>query len=223
MININNHPKDRYEVAALIASKGHGRFLEIGAGSGDVVLAIHENYSEIVVTELSSVQTDYLKNLFKKNSKIQVIQHDFNKDSLDFPNNYFDTSLMLAVIEHLIDPLDALKKIYRVLKPGGRLIIDTPNIAKWTYRIKLLFGRFPSTASADEGLLSYDKTPVESYDQGHLHYFTFRSLSRLCTEFVGFKKIEWFGYGSLEYSKTPFLLARIAPTLFSPICLVAYK
>jgi len=52
---------------------------------------------------------------------------------------------MLALIEHLIDPLGAMQRIHRLLKPGGFVFIETPNIAKFTRRAKFT----PGTVSLD--------------------------------------------------------------------------
>lgn len=46
---------------------------------------------------------------------------------LDFPQNYFDLIVAFEIIEHLKDPQKAIVEFYRVLKPGGRLILSTPN------------------------------------------------------------------------------------------------
>jgi SAM-dependent methyltransferase len=201
-----------------------GRYLEIGAGSGNIALTVLESYDELVLTELSNIRTIELKKLFKKYEKVKVIQHNLDTNSLDYPSNYFDTVLLVAVVEHLVDPIMCLKELCRVLKPRGRLIIDTPNIAKWTRRLKLLLGYFPSTASLDEGLLSYDtKIPTDLYDNGHMHYFTFRSLSRLCIERCGFNRVERFGYGSWKYIRSPYLLCKMFPSLFSEVFIVVYK
>lgn len=223
-IRIVSRPRDRFEMTALIATSGEGRYLEIGAGSGNIALTVLGKYDELVLTELSNVRLNELSKLFKDQAKVKVIQHNIDNDTLNYPDGYFDIVVMLAVIEHLIDPAIALGELGRVLKPGGRLIIDTPNIAKWTRRIKLLFGYFPSTASFDEGLLCYDrKTSTDLYDDGHLHYFTFRSLSRLCIERAGFRRVEWFGYGSWKSTRTPSFLSRLFPTMFSEVFVVAYK
>lgn len=47
------------------------------------------------------------------------------------------------MIEHLYNPDILLAEIHRVLKPGGTLVLSTPNLASWVNRILLLFGRFP--------------------------------------------------------------------------------
>lgn len=46
---------------------------------------------------------------------------------IPYPNNTFDCALSLWVVEHLQNPIDVLKEINRVLKPGGYLIFCTPN------------------------------------------------------------------------------------------------
>ena len=211
------HPKNRLESAVRLASReAHGRLLEIGAGDGSCALTLLNHYEELVLTELSLPRVGALRRLFEGNDKVRVLHHDVEGVELPFPADYFDTVLMIAVIEHMVDPNSVLKNLRRMLRPGGRLILDTPNIAKWTRRAKLAAGYFPSTASLDEGLLCYDrKSPTDLHDEGHLHYFTFRSLRRLCVEKAGFRSVEAHGYGGL--------LCRAWPTMFSEVAMVTYK
>lgn len=57
---------------------------------------------------------------------------DRPEDGLDFPDAHFDVVTMLAVIEHISEPHPLLNEIYRVLKPGGRLLLTTPKrSAEW--------------------------------------------------------------------------------------------
>ncbi len=157
-VKIASYPKDRFEITAKLAIKNcKGRYLEIGAGSGNVALTVINKYDELILTELSVIRCKELHKLFNNFSKVTIIEHNIDTENLNFPDDFFNTIVMTAVIEHLVDPITALKELNRVLCKGGKLIIDTPNIAKWTRRIKLLLGYFPSTASMDEGLLCYDK------------------------------------------------------------------
>ena len=133
--------------------------------------------------------------------------------------------MLLALIEHLFDPLRAMQRVRRWLRPGGFAFVDTPNIAKWTRRAKLLCGRFPATASQSEGLVTYEGGPTDLYDEGHLHYFTFASLTRMLTQRCGFSRVERVSYASAPHllgRRGSYALACLAPTLFSEIALVAY-
>lgn len=60
-------------------------------------------------------------------------------EETDFPTGHFDVVTLWDVIEHLHDPAGALRRIARILKPGGILVIRTPNFDSWEAR---LFGRY---------------------------------------------------------------------------------
>jgi SAM-dependent methyltransferase len=191
--------------------------LEIGAGDGATMLSLLDYYVRLVGTELSPIRARQMQLLFAENPKVEILVNNIEQDGLPFPDSTFDTVAIVAVIAHTIEPIGVMREIYRVLKPGGRAIVDTPNIAKWTRRLKLVAGYFPSTASLQEGLIHYDlKTPTDLHDEGHLHYFTFRSFGRIACERVGFERVELCGYG-----KT--LLHRLWPEMFSELCVLLHK
>ncbi len=51
-----------------------------------------------------------------------------------FPSDRFDAVILSHVIEHVHDPMDLLRECGRVLKPGGRLVVVTPNAASLGHR-----------------------------------------------------------------------------------------
>ncbi len=88
--------------------------------------------------------------------------------ALPFRAASFDAAIALEVIEHVRYPYRLLREVRRVLRPGGRFLLSTPNVATPVNRVALgLLGRFPD----DEGL-------HDGYDVGHIHFFTRRSFRR---------------------------------------------
>lgn len=216
-VKVAGYPCDRHQMAVHLARLHPGeRLLEVGAGAGNTLLSLLDCYETIIGVELSAPRAAAMQERFSRISdKVRVVSGDIERGTL-FPEDSFDQVICNAVIEHLIDPITSLQEIHRILKPGGCALIGTPNMAKWSRRIKLFFGYFPATASCDEGLRCYGGEPTELYDQGHLHYFTYRSLARVCLERAGFSRVEKYGMGGF--------LGRIWPELFSgEIFIIAYK
>jgi len=94
-------------------------------------------------------------------------------EPLDLPvGRDFDYIVISDVIEHLRHRTQLLRGARRFLKEGGRLIISTPNIALWFYRLSLLVGRF-------------EYGPRGVLDETHVHLFT-RATFRRQVEKAGF-------------------------------------
>ena len=69
--------------------------------------------------------------------------HHFNIESerFPFPDHQFDVLLFCEIIEHLqTDPLNVLREIKRVLKPGGTLVLTTPNVARLENVARMMAG-----------------------------------------------------------------------------------
>lgn len=75
----------------------------------------------------------------------RVIDFDhFNMEESTFPypDGTFDVVLYCEIIEHLLmNPVHTLRQIHRVLKPNGRLIITTPNVARLGNVLAMIDGR----------------------------------------------------------------------------------
>ncbi|MFF5359759.1 methyltransferase domain-containing protein [Streptomyces scabiei] len=84
-----------------------------------------------------------------------------------------DAVLFSEVIEHLVDPDAALDEIRRVLRPGGHLMLSTPNLAAWYNRALLLAGVQPVFSEVSlRGIHGRPGTEVV----GHLRLYTARAL-----------------------------------------------
>jgi SAM-dependent methyltransferase len=69
---------------------------------------------------------------------------DVETDPFPFPDGQFDLVLCMEVLEHLgLDPLFMISEINRVLKPGGALLLTTPNINATRNIGKMLLGYSP--------------------------------------------------------------------------------
>ena len=227
IIPYTKYPINRFEASVkyFVENFNGGTILELGAGDGRVANSILKQVEKIdkyIISDLSISRLEGIKNsIDDKRVEIQKIDvEEFDYDSIE----KVDAVIMIALIEHLIDPLGTMKKIKKVLKPNGFVYIDTPNIAEYGSRFKLLTGRFPSTASKKEGNLTYDNKPVTLYDEGHLHYFTYKSLSEMLINYCGFEKTEKYyqmvGRRFLG-KRIHHQLAKIWPEMFSTLILIA--
>jgi SAM-dependent methyltransferase len=80
-----------------------------------------------------------------------------------------DVAVCSEVLEHLFDPLAAVREIRRVLQSGGTLIVTVPNIVNWRSRLDFaLLGRWHP--GGDELSVS------QPWRDPHIRFFTYRSL-----------------------------------------------
>jgi methionine biosynthesis protein MetW len=88
----------------------------------------------------------------------------------------FDYVVVADVIEHIRNRRQLLRSVRRYLKSDGRLIISTPNIAIWFYRLSLLVGRF-------------EYGPRGVLDADHVHLYTRATFQRE-VEGAGFRVVK---------------------------------
>jgi SAM-dependent methyltransferase len=229
IVRAHGAPASRHE-ACLTWFPRHfrgGDILEIGAGNGLVarsLAAAGVPFEHYTATEYSEARLDGLRRSLAGDPRMRAARLDLEAPPGEHAHRY-EAVILLALVEHLVDPIAGLRHVREMLRPGGFAFIDTPNIAKYSRRLKLLFGRFPSTASRDEGLATWDGEPVDLHDEGHLHYFTYRSLSRLLVERCAFARTVPAPYVTPPHlfgRRIDAALARWRPQLFAELCLVAH-
>jgi len=165
-----------------------------------------------------------------------IRQGDLNS-KIDYPGEHFECVFGLSVLEHLLNPCNFLRESHRCLKPGGTLVVLTPNISTFFTIALLLVGKMPSSGPhpdsdallkreeifkvSKEGL-EHDAeadTPVHR----HLVVFSYRVL-KAYLNMLGFRKIEGHGFGLYpfpNFMQKP--LERIDPYHCHQMVFVAHK
>jgi len=145
---------------------------------------------------------------------------------LPLPDGSVDLVWAGEVIEHIFDTEFFVEDLRRVMAPGGRLILSTPNLAAWLNRVSLILGQQPFftevgvRASNSGSFLRKVSQPA-----GHIRNFTPSSLRHLLTE-CGFT-VESFHGASILLGKSvrglDRLIGRTVPSLASDLVFVCMK
>ena len=112
-----------------------------------------------------------------------------------FAEDEFDLAWCTEVIEHLLDPAFTIAELKRVLKPGGLLIMTTPNQGFWVFRAFARFGVSMASLQNEE----------------HQHDFSYSDMRRL----VGI--CDFYGY--FPYALVKWRIQMAASVLSPPIVL----
>lgn len=139
------------------------KVLDVGCFTGDFLQILKAQGADVYGLELQGRAVEIA------NRKLdgRVFQADI--DRADFPEMSFDVISLLAVIEHVIDPMHLLSRAQEFLRPGGLLLIQTPNSGSFLAR--MMRGLWPPYA------------PVE-----HIHLFSRESLTVALRQ-MGFTEI----------------------------------
>ena len=102
---------------------------------------------------------------------------------LDFAEGSFDCVTMFDVIEHLDDPRQQLEEVWRILRPGGLLVLITPDAGALVSR------------ALGAGWLEMKRAPE------HLHFFTAEGLAQMLA-LSGLTAFEWHSIGKISTVRT---------------------
>lgn len=118
--------------AALLASSPapNLRWLDVGCGRGDLLREIRDSWQPAELTGIDPI--DWLDDDLRDDVNFHTIAAEH---ASELP--VADRVLMIEVIEHLEAPWSALRGAARLVAPGGRIVVSTPNLETLRHRLEL--------------------------------------------------------------------------------------
>lgn len=98
-----------------------GKALEVGCGTGALTPTLFDRGLDITVGDISQSLAEATA------QKYTISSMRCDATSIALPNEAVDVVLSSEVIEHVPDPHKALREMARVLKPGGSIVVTSPN------------------------------------------------------------------------------------------------
>jgi len=143
--------------------------LDIACGAGTFIGTLNEREKSIG-TDIAQAQIDYASQRYQTDS------HTFQcvpPGSLPFEDNTFDVVTIIELIEHLEQSVvnDLLAEVSRILVPGGKVVLTTPNYASLWPLLEIAVNRLSELSYADQ----------------HINLFKKKKLLRTLTD-IGFEK-----------------------------------
>jgi 2-polyprenyl-3-methyl-5-hydroxy-6-metoxy-1,4-benzoquinol methylase len=102
--------------------------LEVGFGSGVYLPVLSELYQEVTASDVEDAHLRLSPMLQASHPNLQVVFDDITHSNL--PEKHFDLILCTEVVEHIPDSASAIAGMHRLLKPGGILVLSTPQ--RWS-------------------------------------------------------------------------------------------
>jgi 2-polyprenyl-3-methyl-5-hydroxy-6-metoxy-1,4-benzoquinol methylase len=147
---LNEKMRDRIGIAAAYL-KANDRILEVGPGRGSFLAWAQSQSYACTACEQSLTLSSALRA-----KGFDIIEGEFEQLSI---TGQYDAVFSFHIIEHVTSPLAHLRQAMKLTKPGGYLILATPNAASWQQRL------FPALSA--------------NFDTAHLHVLSEKSLGLL--------------------------------------------
>ena len=193
-----NTSRTRQRVAAVLAMLGEkrGKLLSIGSGNLTEPLTFQQAGFDVTIADVADSQ-------FERAREADIEAHLIDLEADEIPGSY-DVVSCLEVLEHLVDPLGALRRLTANVRAGGELFVSLPDEFHLVARIQILFGR----------------PPFSRYDWHHLRFFNRRSARKLFAD-AGLRVVRTAHMPLMParwaalFQPVGRALAKIAPGLFS--------
>jgi len=185
---------------------GEGSVLDIGCGMGFFLMEMQNKGYHVDGLEIS----EYAAQIASEKVNTSIITGDLTNTS--FKSTQFNIVTFWDVLEHIYDPVESLKRVSRIIKNDGVLVVETLNISSLT--VKILKEKWPLY-----------------YPPYHIYYYNQSSMIRLLHR-AGFQIVKTFpvqtyiksssGYRAFRYFRYPFI-RKLAGMLFDDVVIYIAK
>ncbi|NOY82636.1 MAG: class I SAM-dependent methyltransferase [Kiritimatiellaeota bacterium] len=145
LYDLFERPPERSGLLSLLGADGGGLLLDVGGGTGRVTHQLRDRFARVVVCDVS------LGMLRRAAGRQGLIPIAACSERLPFRTGIADAVVITDALHHFQDRDRALDEVVRVLRPGGRVLIEEPDIRRplgrftaWAERCVGFRGRFLS-------------------------------------------------------------------------------
>lgn len=120
-----NRDREYKTLKQMLALEPTDRVLDVGSGDGFLTSRFALECARITALEPDEHALKYARALYQQ-PNVEYVQG--NAECLPYPPSTFDKVVSVSCLEHFADPLQGLREMARVLKPGGRLAISVDSL-----------------------------------------------------------------------------------------------
>jgi demethylmenaquinone methyltransferase/2-methoxy-6-polyprenyl-1,4-benzoquinol methylase len=122
-------PFQRLEQTLKVLALPHaGTLLDAGGGTGRVAEALRPHVGSVFVADVS-------RGMLEQARRKDLAAASAESERLPFADGAFDRVLMVDALHHVVHQGETVRELYRVLKPGGRLVIEEPDLRKFAVKL----------------------------------------------------------------------------------------
>jgi ubiquinone/menaquinone biosynthesis C-methylase UbiE len=167
-------PQSPQELLTLAALPVEGALLDVGGGTGRVTQFLRDMATSLIVVDPS---WQMLKEAYKKGGLHPICSH---AEKLPFPDSSFARIIMVDALHHVCNQRQTAQELWRVLQPGGRIVIEEPDVRTLTVRMIALAEKLALMRS--HFLIPPQIARLFPYPDARVHIETKRSIAWIVVE-----------------------------------------
>jgi ubiquinone/menaquinone biosynthesis C-methylase UbiE len=120
-----NRDREYHTLKRMLALRPSDSLLDVGSGDGFWTARFAMHAARVTGLEPDEQMLGLARGLYQR-SNVEYVRG--SAESIPYPNSTFDKVVSVSCLEHFADPLQGLREMARVLKPGGRLAISVDSL-----------------------------------------------------------------------------------------------